>query len=233
MREHPHDFTPFLAGGGEEGGREGGKEGGLEAYVQRVEGTAEWGGELEIRALVRREGGRKRGKERWPGGIADIIVCLLICPHPLLPVLCIHSCPVPRLPKAHPRVCGGAACVHDGGERIPRRGSPPPILPPTVLCPGGALQQCRARGGREGGVEGDRTKLIMRGTRCHEARLCRRLSSFTAISSRFVLSTVKYTGGRYPLPRTLAPATRPLSGKREPHTEEEAGEEVGERGGED
>jgi len=61
MRDHPDDFLPFLAGGGEEGGEEGGKEGGLEAYVRRVEETAEWGGELEIRALVR--GGREEGRE--------------------------------------------------------------------------------------------------------------------------------------------------------------------------
>lgn len=47
MREYPQDFIPFLAGGREEGG----EEGGLEAYAHRLEETAEWGGELEIRAL--------------------------------------------------------------------------------------------------------------------------------------------------------------------------------------
>jgi hypothetical protein len=37
----------------------------LEAYVHAVEDTAEWGGELEIRALVRRgwEEGRVGGRE--------------------------------------------------------------------------------------------------------------------------------------------------------------------------
>jgi len=66
MREYPQDFIPFLAGGREEGG----EEGGLEAYAHRLEETAEWGGELEIRALVReREGGREEGGDgpgRWP-----------------------------------------------------------------------------------------------------------------------------------------------------------------------
>ncbi|EWM27374.1 Ovarian tumor, otubain [Nannochloropsis gaditana] len=42
---HPEDFLPFLAGGEE------GEGAGLEAYVHTVEDTAEWGGELEIRAL--------------------------------------------------------------------------------------------------------------------------------------------------------------------------------------
>ncbi|EKU21722.1 otu domain-containing protein 6b [Nannochloropsis gaditana CCMP526] len=43
---HPEDFLPFLAGGEE------GEAAGLEAYVHTVEDTAEWGGELEIRALA-------------------------------------------------------------------------------------------------------------------------------------------------------------------------------------
>lgn len=45
IRAHPSDFVPYLLG-------EGIDEDGLPAYCERVEASAEWGGQLEITALA-------------------------------------------------------------------------------------------------------------------------------------------------------------------------------------
>lgn len=45
METHPDDFAPFLVGDDD-------NNGGLSAHIARIRDTAEWGGQLELRALA-------------------------------------------------------------------------------------------------------------------------------------------------------------------------------------